>query len=217
MVKQAYGMTELSPAIMINPTNNIKTGSVGVLCPNMNAKVVDPKTKEELGKNADGEIWVNGPNLMKGYLGKPQKTIDTMSEDSKFLKTGDIGHVDDDGYWFIVDRLKELIKYKGFQVPPAELEALLLKHDSIADCAVVGVPDEEAGELPKAYIVLKEGSELSEDDIVEWVASRVAPHKKLRGGVEFTDKIPKSASGKILHRVLRDIERKKQEENNNSN
>jgi acyl-CoA synthetase (AMP-forming)/AMP-acid ligase II len=140
---------------------------------------------------------------MKGYLNNPEATAETIDDDG-WLHTGDLGYVDDDGYFFLVDRLKELIKYKGFQVPPAELEAILLAHPSIADAAVIPIPDEEAGEIPKAYVVQKDG--ISEDEIMGFVAERVAPHKKIRS-VEFIDEIPKSASGKILRRVLIDKER----------
>ena len=139
---------------------------------------------------------------MKGYLNNPEATAITIDDDG-WLHTGDIGHVDADGHFYIVDRLKELIKYKGFQVPPAELEALLLTHPAVADAAVIGVPDPEAGELPKGYVVLKPGADADEDDIKGFVADAVASYKQLRI-VEFIDAIPKSASGKILRRELRD-------------
>jgi acyl-CoA synthetase (AMP-forming)/AMP-acid ligase II len=138
---------------------------------------------------------------MKGYLNNPEATAITIDDDG-WLHTGDIGHVDADGHFYIVDRLKELIKYKGFQVPPAELEALLLTHPAVADAAVIGIPDVEAGELPKGYVVLKPGVEASEDEIKGFVADAVASYKQLRI-VEFIDTIPKSASGKILRRELR--------------
>jgi acyl-CoA synthetase (AMP-forming)/AMP-acid ligase II len=140
---------------------------------------------------------------MKGYLNDEAATRHTI-DDEGWLHTGDIGYVDDDGYFFLVDRLKELIKYKGFQVPPAELEAILLGHPAIADAAVIPVPDEEAGEIPKAYVVLKD--EVTAEEIMVFVAERVAPHKKVRL-VEFAEEIPKSASGKILRRVLVEKER----------
>ena len=139
---------------------------------------------------------------MKGYLNNPAATANTIDDDG-WLHTGDIGHVDDDGHVFIVDRLKELIKYKGFQVPPAELEALLLTHPAVADAAVIGVADDEAGEIPVGFVVLKPGQEATEADIMAFVAERVATYKQVRK-VNFVDAIPKSASGKILRRVLRD-------------
>ena len=139
---------------------------------------------------------------MKGYLNNPAATANTIDDDG-WLHTGDIGHVDDDGHLFVVDRLKELIKYKGFQVPPAELEALLLTHPSIADAAVIGIPDDDAGEIPVGFVTLKPGHEATEADIMAFVAERVATYKQIRK-VNFVDAIPKSASGKILRRVLRD-------------
>jgi len=141
---------------------------------------------------------------MKGYLNNDSATRATIDDDG-WLHTGDIGHVDDDGFWYITDRLKELIKFKGFQVAPAELEAVLLTHPAVADGAVIGVADEEAGEVPKAFVVLVEGSPATRDDIAEFVAARVAPYKQIRS-VEFIDVIPKSLSGKILRRLLRDRE-----------
>jgi acyl-CoA synthetase (AMP-forming)/AMP-acid ligase II len=142
---------------------------------------------------------------MKGYLNRPDATAATIDPDG-WLHTGDIGYADDDGHFYIVDRAKELIKYKGFQVAPAELEALLLTHPDVADAAVIPCPDDESGEVPKAYVVLK--GEASEEELIEFVASRVAPHKKIRA-VEFTDKIPKSPSGKILRRFLVQAERER--------
>jgi 4-coumarate--CoA ligase len=139
---------------------------------------------------------------MKGYLNNAAATANTIDDDG-WLHTGDIGHVDDEGHVFVVDRLKELIKYKGFQVPPAELEALLLTHPSVADAAVIGVPDDEAGEIPVGFVALKPGQEATEADIIAFVAERVATYKQIRK-VNFVETIPKSASGKILRRVLRD-------------
>lgn len=205
VVMQGYGLTETSPVTHMNSDEPEKgrAGSIGYLIPNTEAKIVDPVSGEELAANATGEVLIRGPQVMKGYLNNPEATAHTIDDDG-WLHTGDMGYVDDDGFFFLVDRLKELIKYKGFQVPPAELEAILLSHPSIADAAVIPVPDEEAGEIPKAYVVQKEG--VSEDEIMSYVAQRVAPHKKIRR-VEFIDEIPKSASGKILRRVLIDKER----------
>ena len=140
---------------------------------------------------------------MLGYLDAPDKTAECLSK-SGWLRTGDVAHYDEEGYFYVTDRLKELIKVRGFQVAPAELEALLLTHDNVSDAAVIQVPDEEAGELPRAYVVMNSDAKVSEDDIYEWVKDRVAPHKRLDGGVVFTDAIPKSASGKILRRILRE-------------
>ncbi|MCB0051081.1 MAG: AMP-binding protein, partial [Caldilinea sp.] len=153
----------------------------------------------------DGELWVRGPQVMKGYLNNPQATANTVDTDG-WLHTGDIGFADEDGYFWIVDRLKELIKYKGYQVAPAELEALLLTHPAVADAAVIGVPDEEAGEVPKAFVVLK--GEATPEAIMAFVAEQVAPYKKIRA-VEVIAQIPKSASGKILRRMLKDQEKLK--------
>jgi acyl-CoA synthetase (AMP-forming)/AMP-acid ligase II len=165
--------------------------------------VVDVITGKPVGPNQDGEIWVRGPQVMQGYLNNPEATARTVDADG-WLHTGDIGRVDDTGDFFIVDRLKELIKYKGFQVAPAELEALLLSHPAVADAAVIPSPDEEAGEVPKAFIVRK--GEIEAEDIMNWVAERVSPQKKVRR-VAFVNEIPKSASGKILRRVLVQQER----------
>ncbi|HEX6349246.1 MAG TPA: hypothetical protein VF160_07635, partial [Candidatus Dormibacteraeota bacterium] len=167
---------------------------------------VDVASGEELGPNQDGEIWIRGPQVMKGYLNNEQATRASIDED-RFFHTGDIGHIDDRGEYYIVDRLKELIKYKGFQVPPAELEALLLSHPKVADAAVIGVADDEAGEIPKGYVVLKDAS-ASPEELMEFVGSKVAPHKRIRQ-LEVIDEIPKSASGKILRRVLKDREKEK--------
>jgi len=157
----------------------------------------------ELGPNQEGELCVRGPQIMKGYLNNPEATARTVDED-RWLHTGDIGYVDDEGHFYIVDRVKELIKYKGFQVAPAELEALLLTHPAIADAAVIPCRDDEAGEVPKAFVVLK--GEASAAAIMDFIAARVAPHKKIRE-VEFIAQIPKSLSGKILRRVLIEKER----------
>lgn len=204
-LRQGYGMTELSPVSHVCPMDEIVFGSAGVLVPNTEAKIVDTTTGKEVGVGEVGELWIRGPQVMKGYWNNEKATKDTLDSDG-FLHTGDIGYIDERGHLFIVDRLKELIKYNGFQVPPAELEAVLLSHPAIADAAVIGVPDESAGELPKAYVVLKPDQSVTAEEIVEWAAAKVAPTKKLRGGVEFIDAIPKTASGKILRRVLKDKE-----------
>jgi acyl-CoA synthetase (AMP-forming)/AMP-acid ligase II len=201
-VVQGYGMTELSPVSHATPDGQGKPGGIGVLVPSTECRIVDPESGDDLGPNADGEIWIRGPLVMKGYLNNDAATTGTIDQDG-WLHTGDIGHIDDDGHFFIVDRLKELIKYKGFQVPPAELEALLLTHPAVADAAVIGVPDDEAGEIPKAFLALKPGEEATAEEIQQFVADQVAHYKQVRI-VEFRDEIPKSASGKILRRLLRD-------------
>ncbi|MFQ5613721.1 MAG: 4-coumarate--CoA ligase family protein [Anaerolineae bacterium] len=205
LVVQGYGLTETSPVTHINPDDpaRLKLASVGPAIPNTEVKIVDVGRGTALGPNEDGEIWIRGPQVMQGYLNQPQATAATLDAGG-WLHTGDIGHVDEDGHLYVVDRLKELIKYKGFQVAPAELEAVLLSHPAVADAAVIPSPDEEAGEVPKAFVVLKE--EVSPGAIMAFVAERVAPHKKIRR-VEVTDEIPKSLSGKILRRVLVERER----------
>ncbi|MFM8350772.1 MAG: AMP-binding protein, partial [Actinomycetales bacterium] len=201
-VVQGFGMTELSPVSHLTPPGQFKPGSVGVTAPNTFTRIVDPATGADLGVDQDGEVLVKGPQVMAGYLNNPQATEATIDADG-WLHTGDIGHMDADGHLYVVDRLKELIKVKGFQVPPAELEALLLTHPAVADAAVIGRPDDESGEVPVAFVVRRPGSEVSADDLMQFVASQVATYKQLRE-VVFTDAIPKSASGKILRRLLRD-------------
>ena len=175
------------------------------MLPNIVCKYMSPEEKEvPIGET--GELWMKGPNIFKGYLNNPEGTKNALTDDGYF-KTGDVGHQDKDGNFYITDRVKELIKYKGFQVPPAELEGLLASHPKIDDVTVVGVYDEaQATEVPRAYIVPKNGVEAgkkTEDEIVQWLATKVANHKRLRGGVRFTDAIPKSATGKILRRILK--------------
>ena len=204
--KQGYGMTEASPVTHTTPyPDRVKVGTCGPTIPNTECRIVDTATGADLGYNERGELWVRGPQVMKGYLNRPDITAECLDDDG-WLRTGDIAIVDDDGYFRVVDRLKEFIKYKGFQVAPAELEDLLIAHEAIDDAAVVPSADEEAGELPKGFIVLKQGVEIDADEIKRYVAERVAPYKKLRL-VEFVDEIPKSASGKLLRRVLIERER----------
>ncbi|MCA9900809.1 MAG: 4-coumarate--CoA ligase family protein [Ardenticatenaceae bacterium] len=207
-VVQGYGLTETSPVTHVynlTMTETDKLSSIGPAIASTEVMVVDVVSSEPVGNNARGEIWIRGPQVMKGYLNNPDATAATIDEEG-WLHTGDIGYVDDEGFFFIVDRLKELIKYKGFQVAPAELEALLLSHPAIADVAVIPSPDEEAGEVPKAFVVLK--TEASAEEIMDWVAERVSPQKKVRR-VEFVSEVPKSLSGKILRRVLVEQERAK--------
>ncbi len=199
-VAQGYGLTEASPvthAVRVG-SPAISAASIGPPVPNTEVRVVDVGTGIDRGPNEEGEIWVRGPQVMKGYLNRPEATAAMIDADG-WLHTGDIGYADDDGCFFIVDRVKELIKYKGMQIAPAELEALLLEHPSIADAAVVPMPDDEAGEVPKAFVVTK--GNVTPDEVKAFVAERVAPYKKLRY-VELIDQIPKSPSGKILRRLL---------------
>lgn len=205
-VKQAYGMTELSPACNCGVDHDLVSGSVGPLLPNTSAKVVDPDGNE-LGVGEVGEILISGPQVMLGYLGRDDATKEIIGEDG-FLHTGDTGFVDEKNHFWIVDRVKELVKYKGHQVPPAELEALLLNHPAVADAAVIGVRDEAVGELPKAFVVLKEGAEATTDQIMQEVNHHLAQYKHIRL-CEQVDQIPKSPAGKILRRLLRDAENAK--------
>jgi acyl-CoA synthetase (AMP-forming)/AMP-acid ligase II len=204
-VVQGYGLTETSPATHGAPVSGrrVKPGSVGPCVPNTECRVVDLETGADLGPNQRGELWVRGPQVMKGYLNRPDATA-AMIDASGWLRTGDVGFADEDHDFYVIDRLKELIKYKAYQVAPAELEAVLLSHPAVADVAVVPSPDDEAGEVPKAFVVLKEG--VSAEELMAFVAARVAPYKKVRR-VEFVDRIPKSPAGKLLRRVLVERER----------
>ena len=200
-VCQGYGMTELSPVSHSTPDGvDAPRGCVGVALPNTESRLVDPDSGEDSADGERGELWVRGPQVMKGYLNNREATAATLDEDG-WLHTGDVALVDEDGFFWIVDRVKELIKYKGYQVAPAELEAVLLSHPSIADAAVIGVPDEEGGEAPKAFVVPVPGQELTAADVMDFVTAKVAPHKKVRH-VEFLDAIPKAASGKIFRKDL---------------
>ncbi|MET0454680.1 MAG: 4-coumarate--CoA ligase family protein [Mycobacterium sp.] len=214
-VVQGYGMSELSPVSHVTPFDGGKefVGSVAPLSscgwtvPNAVSKIVDSETGNEIdppasGLSDTGELWFKGPNVMAGYLGNDEATRGTVDDDG-FLHTGDLARVDSAGCVYIVDRLKELIKYKGYQVPPAELEAVLLTHPDIADAAVIGVTDAGSGEeIPKAFVVKQSEADLTEAGVMDFVASHVAPYKKVRQ-VAFIDAIPKSASGKILRKDLR--------------
>jgi len=200
---QGYGMTELSPVSHVSPYGKGKPGASGMALPNTESRIVDPETLKDVPAGQDGELWVRGPQVMKGYLNNEKATAETIVGDG-WLRTGDIAHFDDDGYLFITDRLKELIKYKAFQVAPAELEAELVTHPAIADAAVIGQPDDEAGELPKAFIVAAPGQTAPTlEEVQEYLKDRLAHYKQVRVLV-VVEEIPKSASGKILRRMLRD-------------
>jgi len=200
-VIQGYGMTELSPITHANPVGRGKPGSVGIAAPMTEVRAVDPETGRVLGPGETGEIVVRGPQVMIGYLNRPDATAAMIDADG-WLHTGDLGYIDADGYLYVVDRVKELIKVKGFQVAPAELEALIVAHPAVADVAVVGEPDDEAGERPVAHVVRAPGTAVTEAEVMEFLAGKVASYKRL-ARVEFRDAIPKSASGKILRRMLR--------------
>ncbi|KXS94925.1 hypothetical protein AC578_3933 [Pseudocercospora eumusae] len=222
-INQAYGLSETSPMTHTQPWDEwySSIGSVGKIFPNMHARYVDPDGKE-LGPGEVGELWMAGPNVFQGYWKNEEaskealQTIDGM----RWFKTGDVGFQDEKHNFYITDRVKELIKYKGFQVAPAELEGKLMDHPLVDDVAVIGVEDKENHtEVPRAYIVhAKKGKDAGDaqtgvpnadaqkdaDEIMQWVADKVASHKRLRGGIRFIEEIPKSASGKILRRVLKD-------------
>ena len=206
-IRQGYGLTETSPVTHFHPMDNdvIKLSSVGPAVPNTDCRIVDPVSGVDVGRGERGELWIRGPQVMLGYFHRPDATAACMTDDGWF-KTGDVAVVDEQGWFYIVDRVKELIKYKGMQVAPAELEAVLLAHPAIADAAVIPVEDEEAGEIPKAFVVMR--GEATPEEIMAFVAARVAPYKKVRR-VEVVQQIPKSASGKILRRVLVEQERAK--------
>jgi acyl-CoA synthetase (AMP-forming)/AMP-acid ligase II len=202
-VVQGYGMTELSPVSHVASPDDASAppGSVGKTIANTECRVIDVATGRDLGTGETGELLVRGPQVMKGYLGHPEATDATVDANG-WLHTGDLAKVDEGGNWYIVDRVKELIKYKGYQVPPAELEAVLLTHPAIADAAVIGAYQPDGAEYPHAFIVTTPGANVTGAEIRDYVADRVAPYKKIRL-VQFIDAIPKSASGKILRRDLR--------------
>jgi acyl-CoA synthetase (AMP-forming)/AMP-acid ligase II len=209
-VGQGYGMTELSPVSHTTPEAGLEPagagdtpkGTVGFALPNTECRLIDPTTGEDAAPGERGELWVRGPQVMKGYLNNPQATAGTL-DDEGWLHTGDVAIVDDEGRYTVVDRVKELIKYKGYQVAPAELEAVLLSNPEIADAAVIGVVDADSGEeLPKAFVVRAPGSEITAEAVQAYAAERLAPHKKIRL-VEFIEQVPKSAAGKILRKDLK--------------
>ena len=207
IVSQGYGMTETSPVVNANPLERIKLESCGPPVSDTFEKIVSLDTGQELPAGEVGELAVRGPQVMKGYWKRPQETKDCLSEDG-WLLTGDIGHLDEDGYLYILERKKEMIKYKGYQVAPAELEAVLFEHPAVLDAAVIPKPHLEGGEIPKAFIVLREGFQASPEELMAFVAEKVAPYKKIRE-VEYLTEIPKTASGKTLRRDLIERERGK--------
>jgi acyl-CoA synthetase (AMP-forming)/AMP-acid ligase II len=200
---QGFGMTEAAALIACGPLDAPRRGSVGRLVPNTEARVVDPASGADLGPGRTGELWIRGPQVMRGYRDRPDATAQTVDAGG-WLHTGDLCYLDEDGYVYVVDRLKELIKYKGYQVAPAELEHLLLTHPAVADAAVVPRPDPEAGEVPVAHVALR--GPATAEELLAYVAERVAPYKRIRD-VRLTDSVPRSPSGKLLRRVLVEAER----------
>ncbi|XP_018344315.1 PREDICTED: luciferin 4-monooxygenase-like [Trachymyrmex septentrionalis] len=195
-VKQGYGLTETTLAVLRSPDGKAKLGSVGVVVPGTLAKIIpigEYETDKTLGPNCEGELCFKGDLIMKGYYNDEESTKATIDKDG-WLHTGDVGYYDEDGYFYIVDRIKELIKYKGYQVPPAELEAILLTFPGIQDAAVIGIPNDKSGELPMAFIVKEKNSNICEKDIIQYVNERVSNPKRLRGGIRFVDSIPKTPS-----------------------
>jgi acyl-CoA synthetase (AMP-forming)/AMP-acid ligase II len=205
VVRQSYGLTEATGPVTITPCARIRRGSVGRVVPSAECRVVDPRDGRPLETDELGEIMVRGPQVMKGYLRNPVATASTLEPDG-WLHTGDVGSFDADGYLRVVDRVKEIIKYKGYQVAPAELEAVLVTHPAIADAAVIPSPAPAVGEVPKALVVLRPAMTVGSEELLAYVAERVAPYKKVRL-LERVDAIPRSPSGKILRRALIEAER----------
>ncbi|XP_044260796.1 4-coumarate--CoA ligase 1-like [Tribolium madens] len=200
-IRTIYGLTELAAAIFTMPVNGGKPGSCGKLTPGHQVKIVDTQTGNALGCNQTGEICVKG-FAMKGYINDPEKSGEAFDPDG-FVRTGDIGYYDQDLYFYIVDRMKDLIKYKSFQVPPLEVEQVLLMFPGVTDAAVVGKPDERYGELPVAFVV--KGADLEERELMEHVGKFLAKEKHLHGGVRFVEEIPRNEIGKILRKKLREM------------
>jgi long-chain acyl-CoA synthetase len=208
---EGYGLTESSPVTHCNPLDRsmktVKVGSIGLPWPDTDAKIMDIETGEkELPIGEIGELVVKGPQVMKGYWKMPEETANVLRDG--WLYTGDIGKMDEDGYFYITDRKKDLIKYKGYSVYPRELEDVLYEHPAVKLCGVIGKPDPMAGEMPKAFVVLKEGKTATQEEIKDFVNSKVAPYKAIRE-VEFRKELPMTSLGKVLRRVLLEEERKK--------
>jgi len=209
-VTQGYGLSEASPVTNENPLRQIKIESVGPPIPDTLQKIVDLETgTKELPPGETGEVIFRGPQIMKGYWKRPEETAETIR--GGWLYTGDIGKIDEDGYLYIVDRKKEIIKCMGFTIGPAEIEAVLHEHPAVADCAIIGKPDPVAGEIPKAFVALKDGAKVTEKELIKFVEERVAGYKKIRE-VEFVEAIPRSLAGKVLRREFIEKERKVVEE-----
>ncbi len=214
-IQHGWGLTEASPVVAVNPMSRAKMESQGTLIPDTFHKIIDLETGEELPKRGDvGELVIKGPQVMKGYWNRPEATESSFWTDpktgEKWLRTGDMAYIDEEEYEHLLDRIKEMIKYKGWSIAPAELEDLLFKNPHISDAAVIGKPSKEldVGEIPKAFVILKLESKgkVSEQEIIDWVAEKISAYKKIRE-VEFVDEIPKSGSGKILRRELVKLEK----------
>ncbi|KAI4458650.1 long-chain-fatty-acid--coa ligase [Holotrichia oblita] len=201
-IRQMYGMTETTSITISVPALMEKRGSVGKVLPTISILIRDPDSGESLGANQMGEICFKGDLIMKGYYRNPTATKEIFIEDG-WMRTGDLGYFDEDEYVFVVDRLTELIKYRGYQVPPGQLESILLRHPAVRECGVVGMPDEEFGELPMAFVVKQSGVHITERELIDYVAANVTNEKQLRGGVRFIEHMPKNATGKMLRRVLK--------------
>jgi long-chain acyl-CoA synthetase len=203
---EGYGLTESSPVTHANPLDKtmktVKIGSIGLTWPDTQAKIVDEETGlRELKVGENGELIVKGPQVMKGYWNRPEETADVLR--NGWLYTGDLGRYDEDGYFYIADRKKDLIKYKGYSVYPREIEDVIYEHPGVKLCAVIGKPDDLSGEIPKAYVVCKDGTEATEEELIEFVRERLAPYKRIRE-VEFRDELPLTPTGKVLRRSLRE-------------
>lgn len=203
-ILQGFGMSEMTLSVLQQSLEFNTPGSVGVLRPGTWGKIIDPNTGTVLGPNERGEMCFKGSAVMKGYIRDNVATRNTIDADG-WLHTGDIGYYTEDHEWFIVDRIKELIKYKGFQVPPAEIEALLLTHPNINDAGVIGIADEAVGERALGFVVRKKNSKLTEQEVLDFVNEKMSHAKRLHGGVRFIDSIPKNITGKILRRELREL------------
>jgi len=204
VVRQGYGMTETSPVTLVSPSKmpESKAGSTGQLVRGTRAKIVSLKTGENQPPHSSGELYVQGPQVMVGYLNNEEATKETIDAEG-WLRTGDVAYYDEDGYFFIVDRTKELIKVKGNQVSPTELEGIIMQMPGVADCAVVGIPDILSGEIPRAFVVRRPGFHITENEVTNYLEPKVASYKKLAGGVRFLDVIPRNPAGKVLREELK--------------
>ncbi|KAF5282542.1 hypothetical protein FQA39_LY04949 [Lamprigera yunnana] len=203
-IRQGYGLTEATSICCLTPLHSTKYDAIGKVLPCTLAKIIDVDTNTALGQNELGELCFKGDIIMKGYFENEEATKNAVDEDG-WLHTGDIAYYDEDEHLYIVDRLKELIKYKGFQVPPAELEAILIEHPNIKEAAVVGKPDLEAGELPTAFVVETPGKTITEQEVHKFLADKISPEKKLRGGIRKIEAIPRNTTGKIMRNALREL------------
>ncbi|GJQ76619.1 hypothetical protein Trydic_g15481 [Trypoxylus dichotomus] len=209
LVRNGYGMTESGLAISFPPLDvEAPSGSVGGLFPGISCVIRHPTTGEHLGPHQNGEICIRGLSVTKGYYRNEEATKTAFTKDG-WLRTGDVGYHDENGYLYVVDRIKELIKYKGFQVAPAELEQILVTHPEIQDAGVIGIPDENAGEVPLAFVVKQPGAQINEEEIHKYIAKFVSHNKYLHGGIIFIDAIPRNPSGKIIRRKLKEVIAKK--------